>query len=346
MDINWPDGIDIADTAVTLPMDRLLKISNALTLAQEDRAMSEKRVITLEGEKRALTERITLLTNQEKGLAQRITDLEKALAEATKPPVVTPPAPPPTIPNPIPRIPVINKTQISGMAALTIAKDMGEPDDGMYADVRSIMAKAKSMGFNAWRGFFNIDEVRKHLRRTAIDVNHLPAQGRMLGLQFIADSIGTALVELDSAGAREYLKGLEAMGAVAVVFDDANDEKTSDLESWAGIVRMVLPNMPIIASLTGVANIGQYPMFDFFEAQTFGNTDELKMFLGRPFDIFCLDARKDISAAGITTRAAIVLPAKPKALFYYVDRMEDWLNMPLDKQSAIRKMIESWKATR
>jgi hypothetical protein len=109
---------------------------------------------------------------------------------------------------------------------------------------------------------------------------------------------------------------------------------------------MVLPNMPIIASLRGSAKIQGFPMFDLFEAQTFGSVDELRTFFGRAFNIFCLDARKGMSAVDITTRGAIILQAKPKAFFYYADLASDWLNMTLEKQGAIRGIIKDWKAAR
>jgi hypothetical protein len=342
MDINWPEGIDIADTAVTIPMTLLLKIGNDLTLAQEDRKAAEQRVITLEGEKRTLTDRVTALALQEKGLAQRILDLEKALAEATKPPVVTPPP----IPNPIPRAPIVSKTEARDLAALTIEKGDGSPGPVMYTNVREVILRAKSMGFNAWRGFLNADEVRKHLATPLSSEDHLPAFGRKHGLHFIADTVDAVIPKLGDEQLRAYLKGLESMGALAIVFNDANQYETIDLVAWTKRVREVLPNMPLIASLTGVANIGVYPMFDLFEAQTFGAVNELGNFLARPFDIFCLDARKSMSAIDITTRAAIVLPKKISAFFYYADTAQDWLNMPLDKQAAIRKMIESWKMAR
>lgn len=289
------------------------------------------------------------LTAEKIALSGRITLLEKQLAEATKPPVVVPPViTPPVIPNPIPRPPTINKTEIIGVAALTIEKGDGDPGVKMYTDVRNVLLKAKGMGFNCWRGFFNIDEVRKTLGLQRSDPNHLPEYGRTLGIDFIADTVDAMMPKLDINGQREYLKGLEAMGAQAVVFNDANQYETLDLVEWTDAVRRVLPNMPIIASLTGVANIAKYPMFDFFEAQTFGNVGELENFIERPFDIFCLDARKAITAEGITTRAAAVLAAgrKVKAFFYYADLANDWLAMGLDKQNAIRKMIANWKAAR
>jgi hypothetical protein len=209
--------------------------------------------------------------------------------------------------------------------------------------VRNVLLLAKGMGFNAWRGFFNPDEVRESHVLPSTHDDHLPAFGRRLGLEFIADTVDAVMPDLDDAQLRSYLKGLEGMGARAVVFNDANQYETLDLIKWTERVRAVLPNMPIIASLQGSAKIQGYPMFDLFEAQTFGKPDELKTFFGRAFNIFCLDARKGMSAVDITTRGAIILEKKPKAFFYYADTASDWLNMTLDKQGAIRGIIKDWK---
>jgi hypothetical protein len=332
-------------TTITLPGDA---VATLLETLKETTAQRETYRLTAESQEenlKALAKKFTASEQDKVALSKQVQELTRALEEAKKPPVTVPPPP---IPHPIPRPPVISKTEISGLFALTIEKGKKEPTDAMYADVRTVLMKAKGMGFNAWRGFFNIDEVREHLARKASDPKHLPQYGRSLGIDFIADTVDAMMPKLDVNGQREYLKGLEAMGAMAVVFNDANQYETLDLIEWTDAVRRVLPNMPIIASLRGNGRISEYPMFDLFEAQTFGKEEELLTFLDRPFNIFCLDARKSISAEGITTRAAIVLAReeKLKAFFYYTDLASDWLTMPLDKQQAIRKMIENHRAAR
>ncbi len=270
-----------------------------------------------------------------------IADLRKQLAEATKPPVVVPPVtPPPTKPL----APLISKSEIRNLRALTIEKGQSAPNDAMYTEVRNVMAKAKGMGFNCWRGFFNFEEVRKHLRLQATDINHLPAFGQKWGLAFVADTVDAMLPRLDIAGQTEYLQGLERMGALAVVINDADQYAQDELLEWTTRVRKTLPNMPIIASLTGTADISKYGMFDFREAQTFGKVTELKGFFDGGFDIFCLDARNAMSAVDITTRGAVILATKPDAVFYYTDLARDWINMSLDKQGAIRRVIEGLAA--
>lgn len=335
--IDLPTNINTVTTTITMTIADFWKMT-------ADLQAERKQVDTLTAEKNEALLLRAAADAHAKLLSEKISTLEVQIALLTH----TFPPKPPTIPNPIPRALIINKTEITGVAALTIEKGKKEPSDAMYSEVRDVMVKAKGMGFNAWRGFFNEDEVREHQTRKASDPKHLPEFGRTLGLDFIADTVDAMLPKLDINGQREYLKGLEAMGAQAVVFNDANQYETLDLVEWTDAVRRVLPNMPIIASLTGVANIAKYPMFDFFEAQTFGNVGELENFIERPFDIFCLDARKAITAEGITTRAAAVLAAgrKVKAFFYYADLANDWLAMGLDKQNAIRKMIANWKAAR
>jgi hypothetical protein len=329
----------IADpnTLITLPGPTIVKLIEERAEATSQRDTYKLTAESADGQVKTLNTQLRLATDRITELSRRVETLTAQLQEAAQPPVVPPAAPP---------SPLISKTEFSGVAGLTIEKSLKTPDDAMYAQVREVLTWAAGRGFNTWRGFFNADEVRQHLRLKDADPKHLPAFGRQHGLGFIADTVGTALKKLDSGGQREYLKGLEALGALAVVFNDANNEETLDLVEWTQCVRTVLPNMPIIASLTGTANITSYPMFDYLEAQTFGTRDELSRFLERAFNIFCLDARKGISATDLTVRAAIVLAANPKAFFYYADTTADWLNMPLDKQGTIRSMIAKWKALR
>lgn len=334
----------IADpnTTITLPGTVIATLLATIQERTSERDTFKLTAESLDKQLGTVTEEAAAAHKETLALKTQVQGLEQALRDATKPPVIIPP----TIPSPLPANMVIDKTQISGVAALTIEKSLNEPDDTMYTDVRNVLRWAGTMGFNLWRGFFNADEVRKHQSLKPTDPNHLPAFGRNNGVQFVADTVATALKTLDSKGQREYLKGLEAMGALAVVFNDVNDELHTDLQAWTDTVRAVLPKMPIIASLKGNAKTSDYPMFDLFEAQTFGSRADLTAFLERAFNIFCLDARKGISATDLTVRAAIVLAANPKAFFYYADTTADWLNMPLDKQGAIRSMIAKWKALR
>jgi hypothetical protein len=88
--------------------------------------------------------------------------------------------------------------------------------------------------------------------------------------------------------------------------------------------------LPIMASLTGTAVIGQYAMFDYTEAQTFGRIGELDDFLKRPFDAFCLDAQSSASADYLMKAHDVVLQFAPRFVFYYtaLDRKTDWRQMP------------------
>lgn len=239
--------------------------------------------------------------------------------------------------------PIINRQELNCVAALTIEKGDNEPSDEQYATVRHVLMQAASMGFNTWRGFFNLDEVREHLNMEPGDPNHLPQFGRTRGLEFIADTIDVVIPRLNDADLSAYIKGLETMGARAVVFNDADQYSIETLEKMVGRFR-VISDLPVIASLRASANIRMYTMFDYVEAQTFGTASELPNFLALPFDLFCLDARETMTAATLNERGEIMLAAQPQAFFYYASQAEDWLAMPAEEAAAIKGIIERWKS--
>jgi hypothetical protein len=102
-------------------------------------------------------------------------------------------------------------------------------------------------------------------------------------------------------------------------------------------------DLPVIASLRASASTGEYAMFDYVEAQTFGTAEELPGFMALPFDVFCLDAREDMSAETLKERGEIILAAQPEAFFYYASRADDWLAMPAEEAAIISGIIEQWK---
>jgi hypothetical protein len=307
-----------------------------------------------------------------------IADLRKQLAEATKPPVTPPVIVPPITPPPTkPLGPLISKTEIRNLWALTIENGDDEPDQQQYTLVRSVLTKAAGMKFNAARWFLNAFEVANHDRRSETDINHLPGFARALGIAYIADTVDSEVwrvlaIEDDpektteekaraAVGLRAYLVGLVKLGALAFVVNDANTYRTAKfpngtLERIVARIRSITPGIPLIASLTGNAVIANYKImpgdskevaatkFDFVEAQTFGKLSELKGFFEGGFDVYCLDARTGMSAVDITTRGAVILTARPNAIFYYADLASDWLNMSLDKQGALRRVIEGLRA--
>jgi hypothetical protein len=238
--------------------------------------------------------------------------------------------------------PIITRDELKCVAALTIEKGDNEPSDEQYATIRNVLMQASSMGFNTWRGFFNPHEVRSHMNMEAGDPNHLPHFGRSTGLVFIADTVDAVIPQLNDADLSAYIKGLEAMGAMALVFNDADQYPIEALENMVGRVR-VLSDLPIIASLRASANIAGYAMFDYVEAQTFGTTNELLDFLVLPFDLYCLDARETMTAATLRERGEMILAANPKAFFYYAAEAGDWLAMPAEEADAIESIIERWK---
>jgi hypothetical protein len=368
MDIKWPDSVPIEATAIIMPSATLLKMGNDLTLAQMDRDLAQAEVLTANELVTALRAQVTRLTEQDQAKAKRIEDLEQALAEATKPPVI----PPPSIPHPIPRAPVISKTEARDLVGLTIENGDDDPDPEQYTLIRKVLTRAAGI-FNTARWFMNAFEVAKHATLDTTDRNHLPGFAKGLGITYVADTVDSEVwrvmqIEVDpkktpqekaraTAGLKAYLQGLETLAA-AFVINDANqyrEAKTPDgtpkyprgtLERIVERIRAITPNTPLIASLTATAHISEYPMFDLYEAQTFGSQSELAGFLTRAFDIFCLDARDTMTAEGLRVRGQVILTTKPRAIFYYTDQAGDWLSMPNDKLETIKGIVAQLKTAR
>lgn len=357
--------------AVLVSAKELLQLEAVYSESQTALTAANTQIETLTSDALKAQEKIRVLNEQ-------VINLKKQLADAIKPPVVVPPPPTKTL------APLISKTEISNLRALTIENGDDEPDTDQYTLMRNVLTKAHGMKFNAARWFMNALEIANHAKLRDTDINHLPGFARSLGIAYIADTVDSEVwrtfkIEDDPrktatekakaiASLKVYLEGLVTLGAKAFVVNDANtyrDGKNKDgtplfpaktLERIVGRIRSITPTIPIIASLTGNAVIASYKImpgdakevaagkFDFVEAQTFGKVEELKGFFDNGFDVYCLDARTGMSEVDITTRGAVILAAKPKAAFYYADLAKDWLNMTLGKQAAIRKVIEGLAA--
>lgn len=257
----------------------------------------------------------------------------------------------------ITRKPTITKTDMRDVAGVAIPKG-NAPGAVQDQNARDMMLLWAMMGGNAWRGFFNLSEVKAHVVMADSNVNHLPGFGRKLGLTFIADTVNNAALNLSDNDLDAYIAGLLKMGAAAFYFDDANqyrEARNADgtpkypadkLETMVARIRKRAPNTPLIASLTSNAVIANYKdpktLFDFVEAQTFGKIGELTGMLGKGFDVYCLDGRKEISLDYLTKAVEIIAQHNPKNVFYYVTAITDWKGMPnqlpLIKQAANRWM--------
>lgn len=255
------------------------------------------------------------------------------------------------------RKPIISKAEMLNVAGVAIPKG-NAPSAAQDQNARDMMLMASLMGLNAWRGFFNLNEVKAHAAMLENNPNHLPGYGRRLGLTFFADTLNNPAVNYSDPDLKVYMEGLRKMagaGPFIGYFDDANqyrEVKNADgtlkypkgtLERLVTRIRQYAPDIILVASLTANAAIGEYkPLFDFVEAQTFGKIGELPGFLDRKFDVFCLDARKEISADYLAQAAEILVSKNPRSIFYYVTSITDWKNMPgqllLIKQNVTRWM--------
>jgi hypothetical protein len=256
----------------------------------------------------------------------------------------------------IPRKPTIDKITMKDVAGVAIPKG-NAPSAAQDQNSRDMMLLWSMMGGNAWRGFFNLQEIKAHVAMLDNNINHLPGYGRRLGLTFIADTLNNLAVNLSDSDLKIALDGLRKMSGTDKFigfFDDANqyrEARNADgtlkypagtLERLVGRIRSIAPDMILIASLTANATINDYkPLFDFVEAQTFGPITDLPKFLVRSFDVYCLDGRKEISVDYLTKSVEIIAQNNPKNLFWYVTGINDWKGMG-EKIPLIKQIVSRW----
>lgn len=143
--------------------------------------------------------------------AATILNQQKQIADLTNPPVIIPPIPQKITRQTLPRI-----------YGLTIEKGKEAPSSALYTKVKTAMKWGAGMGFNYWRGFFNVGEVAEHLKAAPVYGN-LITYGQSLGLRFIADTIDSILLNVtDDTALKLYLDGLIKLGCEGVYINDAN----------------------------------------------------------------------------------------------------------------------------
>lgn len=325
----------------------LIQQGQALDNALQDAQNKAAALSTMTAEKNAADEALEAAKNTIRDNqavigqhAATILNLQKQIADLTKPPVI------------IPRKPTITKALMKDVAGLAIPKG-NAPSASQDQNARDLMLLWSLMGGNAWRGFFNLQEIKAHTAMAESNINHLPGYGRRLGLTFIADTLNNLAVNLNDADLKTALDGLRKMSGTDPfigVFDDANQYRDElkypkgTLERLVGRIRSIAPDIILIASLTANATINDYkPLFDFVEAQTFGKITELPVFLGRSFDVYCLDGRKEITADYLTKAGEIIASANPRSIFYYVTSITDWKGIP-EKLPLIKQAVSKWWA--
>lgn len=277
-------------------------------------------------------------------VANLTTQLQRLQTETTRP-LVT-------------RKPTITKTELLNVAGICVDKD-DAPTTAQDENARQLILLASMMGFNTWRGFFNLAEVKVHLTYSETNIKHLPGYGRLLGMTFMADTVNSdAIWALSEADFAVYIKGLITMGATAFYFDDANqyrDDRNADgtlkwaegtLEKRVARVRAYSGAIPLIASLRGNAITAQYkPLFDFVEAQTFGGKiTELDYFLKRKgeFEVFNLDGQKnEVSKTYLEASEEIILRNNPRNIYYYPATATEWKTMA-DRLPTIKRIVTRW----
>ena len=260
------------------------------------------------------------------------------------------------------RKPTITKTEMLNVAGVAVPKG-NAPSAAQDQNSRDLILLASMMGFNAWRGFFNLSEVKAHTAMADTNINHLPGYGRRLEMTVVFDTLNNPAVNLSDADLKIYLDGLRKMagsGPFVGYFDDANqyrEARNTDgtlkypvgtLERLVGRIRQFAPDIILIASLTAGANISNYKskdLFDFVEAQTFGKIGELPGMLDNGFDVYCMDGRREISMDYLTQAVEIIAKSNPRNVFYYVTAINDWKNMG-EKIPLIKQTVARWLSNR
>ena len=245
----------------------------------------------------------------------------------------------------------LTRTSSPRLYGVTIEKSKTSPSKALYDTVKTAMQWAKRLGFDTWRGFFNPQEVRDHLKATP-PLGNLVAYGKAQGLRFLADTLDTILKQLPSdVDLKAYMDGLIALGCEGVYINDADQYTLEVLRGYVARLRTAAPEMPIFVSLRASANVSLYKeMVDYVEIQTFGTTAELARFLALDDAlafklVMCLDARAPMTVTDFAQRAAVILKNAPEAFFYYADQPGDYEAQP-DEEDVILKGLLALLKTR
>jgi hypothetical protein len=318
MSLKLPINID--DKLIPISYAELVQAEAAYEAEQTKVAMAEQALHETSARYAAKEEELNKALAEQGALVLRLQEELKKI-----PPVVLP----------VTRKPTISRPEMNSVAGICVAKG-NAPSASQDQNARDLILLASFMGFNVWRGFMNLQEVKAHTAMLDSNINHLPGYGRRLNVTFVADTVNWAAVNLSDVDLVVYLNGLVKMGAAAFYFDDANQYRDTTkypagkLEVLVKRVRDITPQVPLIASLTATATINDYkPLFDHVEAQTFGKITELEGFLKRGFDVYCLDGRKEISVDYLTQATEIILRNPVRSFFFYPTTATEWKSMTL-----------------
>lgn len=346
--------------SVTIPFSEVERVKSlehdlenrTQALAAKDEAITgltterDKLVNDLDTERRALAAMTARIQSQ-------TAELENLRAENS------------TLKNPLPntrRKPIITRQEFRNVAGVTAENGLVSPTEDQYDKMRLFFMLISGTGFNVTRFFMGTTEVKKHLALPETNIGHLPGFARSLGLTPGADTVDRVILDTitaenaatdpkvkaqHAANLEAYLKGIDKLFDFAC-FNDADKYLKSEypaktLETMVGRFRAVLPDKPLIASVTGIVNVADFKpkLFDHVEAQTFGTASEFKTFMARSFDAYCLDGRKTATKAYLREISPLFLAKNPQAFFFYPTTVSDWGAMP-GQLTVIREMVSKW----
>ena len=259
--------------------------------------------------------------------------LSARIAELEKPPVIVEPEKPP-VTEPAAFEAEVSRAGIHNAIIGCIVKD-NTPTEPQNEITRQSIDLAAEAHCNMVTFFLNIEEVKEHLRNIGDGKNNLVRYAKSLNLRYGADSVDVIVARTPEAPDEPiltpYFEGLIKLGAEFVIFNDADGViKETGLRRYppdmlrkmVTRVRVALrnhQNIPIVASLTANADPATYKAlgFDLVEAQTFGSTANLKSFLERGFDIYCIDTQVSSSVSELLSDRPVLLASKATAIRLY-----------------------------
>lgn len=353
-------GIDVKNLPTIVPLSTLIDLHKALSLREMERDTARKEAEALAQEKAVLTQETQTLTGKlstanqtSAALEKQVQDLTKALAEATKPPVVVPPPPPIPAPNARQDVwPEEPAFLFDRRVMATIENSMTEPSPTQYTAVKRGVDTLEALGVDAIRLYLGPLEVLGHLDPTAKpfgSLGNLADYIRAKKRHVIADGIDRVLDLLTDAQLAVHVAGLETLRFAGVCWNDADKDDVSKLADDVARIRTAGWNGPIIFSLRGSAKIADYAEIKdiVFEFQTFGKPGEFPGFVATDADILCLDLRVPQTRDDIAHLFSVALAHKttaPRGYTLYTSKTRDWVATPADEVTEIRRFTQRLKA--
>ena len=360
-------GIGLEDIPMLVPMGLLMKINKRLTDAALKRNEAEQEVVAVNEKLATATSRIddlnTKLANsntanqelaaklsasedREKGLQQRVKEMEAAQKPTTPPK--------PTVPTPDTDIDVWHNEpafDVSSIVGATIENSMVDPTTTQYTAVKRAADALDALGVNTVRFYLGPAEIAAYVDpggQMFGKLGNLINYVRAKHMHFIADGFDRVMQELGDEKLKRHVNGLKANHTWALCWNDADKIPVAQLKDEVKRVRAAGWDGPIIFSLRGTAKLSEYKIEGvYLEIQTFGSEDEFDTYAESKADLLCLDTRSPQTEAQIKRIFDVSLKKeedRPRGYFLYTSKTRDWAATPDNEVKAIRDFVQRAKA--